>query len=358
MKKIILALLLTAVAIPAQAQFQGVTTTANGTLHSPTNFWAANSLAIANGLPLAAPGVARGLISNGTQTIGGNKTFTNDVSVQGNTVLGDASGDTLTISGTITAANANGTAANSVANVGTLDARYRGIQSLLNPISSPLRFGNTLVETANSGAPWANWARINNNSWVELQLTLAGSSPAGWSRGGFYNFGQIPGASSVTPTSRAFTFLALSDMPEYVTGNPSTTFYFGAQGTEQGQALAARGLRVTFSGNGTFSVTAAIHDGTSEITGTGTVTGTNIRGGIAIRWLPVGGGTPGAGSRLEVWGRPMNGNYSQICAAELTGSIGSTGFAGSMFLVAASMESTSPGFTAYWTIGGCTTYWH
>jgi hypothetical protein len=51
---IILALLLGL--LPAQAQFQSVTTTANGTLHSPTTFWAQNSLAIANALA-ANPGV-------------------------------------------------------------------------------------------------------------------------------------------------------------------------------------------------------------------------------------------------------------------------------------------------------------
>jgi hypothetical protein len=140
MKKIILALLLTAVAIPAQAQFQGVTTTANGTLHSPTNFWSANSLAIANGLPLAAPSVTSGLLSNGTQTIGGNKTFADNLTVQGNTTLGDAAGDSLTISGTITAANANGTAANSVANVGTLDARYGFAEGQTAAVSGNMRY--------------------------------------------------------------------------------------------------------------------------------------------------------------------------------------------------------------------------
>jgi hypothetical protein len=45
---ILLALLLGL--LPAQAQFQSVTTTANGTLHSPTTFWAQNSLAIASAL--------------------------------------------------------------------------------------------------------------------------------------------------------------------------------------------------------------------------------------------------------------------------------------------------------------------
>jgi hypothetical protein len=52
-------------------------------------------------------------------TITGNRTFADNLTVQGNTALGDSASDTLTISGTITAANANGTAAGSIANVGT-----------------------------------------------------------------------------------------------------------------------------------------------------------------------------------------------------------------------------------------------
>ena len=46
-------------------------------------------------------------------------------SANGNTTLGDASGDTLTINaGTVTAPNASGTSSTSIANIGTTDARY------------------------------------------------------------------------------------------------------------------------------------------------------------------------------------------------------------------------------------------
>jgi hypothetical protein len=244
--RILIILALLAGLLPAQAQFQSVTTTANGTLHSPTNLWAQNSLAIANALAEnpsvkvvrratqgeniqggvwlasgitsvlmtpsdhsgtiinAGPGnldlidedtitvatlfpgevinydfselniltitssftpapltAANGILArtaagtttartitgtagqidvtngNGTSgnptlslptTITGNRTLQDNLTVQGNTTLGDASGDTLTIlPQTITASNANGTATNSIANVGTLDGRYRGI---------------------------------------------------------------------------------------------------------------------------------------------------------------------------------------------------------------------------------------
>jgi hypothetical protein len=80
-------------------------------------------------------------VINGAVTIGGNLT------VQGNTVLGDASGDTLTItSQTVTASNANGTAAGSIANVGTLDARYGRLAS------------RPLGLAYNSNASWATYA--------------------------------------------------------------------------------------------------------------------------------------------------------------------------------------------------------
>jgi hypothetical protein len=78
---------------------------------------------------------------NGAVTLGGNLT------VQGNTTLGDASGDTLTItSQTVTASNANGTAAGSIANVGTLDARYGRLAS------------RPLGLAYNSNASWATYA--------------------------------------------------------------------------------------------------------------------------------------------------------------------------------------------------------
>jgi hypothetical protein len=52
-------------------------------------------------------------------------TISANLTVNGNTTLGDASGDSLTINaGTITAPGASGTGSTAVANVGTLDARY------------------------------------------------------------------------------------------------------------------------------------------------------------------------------------------------------------------------------------------
>jgi len=59
-------------------------------------------------------------------------TVTGSVLVDGNTTLGDASGDTVTINaGTVTAANATDVSSTRLANVGALDDRYLSITSLL-----------------------------------------------------------------------------------------------------------------------------------------------------------------------------------------------------------------------------------
>lgn len=66
--------------------------------------------------------------------------FAGNFQVNGNTTLGDASGDTLTINaGTVTATNATGTTSSSIANVGTLDTRYGPASVLTIPSSLSLQ---------------------------------------------------------------------------------------------------------------------------------------------------------------------------------------------------------------------------
>lgn len=66
-----------------------------------------------------------GAVTNTTQTFGGDKTFANNLLVNGNTTLGDASGDSVTVNAaTFTAPNATSTSSTRVANVATNDARY------------------------------------------------------------------------------------------------------------------------------------------------------------------------------------------------------------------------------------------
>jgi hypothetical protein len=71
-------------------------------------------------------------------------TLTGNLTVQGSTTLGDAAGDTLTVSGPITAAGATGTTTNNVANVGTLDSRYKAIVSRRTS-STPISNNSTLT---------------------------------------------------------------------------------------------------------------------------------------------------------------------------------------------------------------------
>jgi len=135
---------------------------------------------------------------------------------------------------------------------------------------------------------------------------------------------------------------------------------FGSQLNETGGALTARGLRVSIVGNSptsTYRVTAGIHDGTTETTSSANVSAYGTSG-FFVRWLPVGGATPGNGSRLEVWGRESGASATLITAATLTGSIGSVNFAGSAFAVIFSSTGTTPGYTANWELGGLTTWWH
>ena len=62
---------------------------------------------------------------SGSAAMTSNETFSGSFATTGNTTLGDASGDTLTINaGTVTAPNATGTSSTSISNLATLDTRY------------------------------------------------------------------------------------------------------------------------------------------------------------------------------------------------------------------------------------------
>lgn len=79
------------------------------------------SAATLTGTTSAATLSVSGTTSAATLNISGS------TSANGNTTLGDASGDTLTINaGTVTAPNATGTSSTSISNLATLDTRYGG----------------------------------------------------------------------------------------------------------------------------------------------------------------------------------------------------------------------------------------
>ena len=68
---------------------------------------------------------AYGPSSSGFANLNTANTFTSDVTIQGNTQIGDASGDSLTVTaGTVTAPNATAVGPTNIANVGALDQRY------------------------------------------------------------------------------------------------------------------------------------------------------------------------------------------------------------------------------------------
>jgi hypothetical protein len=96
------------------------------------------------------------------------------LSVNGNATLGDASGDTVTITaGTVTAANATAVGATAIANVGTLDARYP-IISLTSP---PIVTTPNLIAAATSLITGATVTGISYDYSVRATGT-AGSSGA------------------------------------------------------------------------------------------------------------------------------------------------------------------------------------
>lgn len=74
--------------------------------------------------PTINSGTSNALTLTGT-TSGATLIISGSVALNGDTSLGDASGDTLTINaGTVTAPNASGTSSTSIANIATTDARY------------------------------------------------------------------------------------------------------------------------------------------------------------------------------------------------------------------------------------------
>ncbi|MEI6493198.1 MAG: hypothetical protein WCO94_11670, partial [Verrucomicrobiota bacterium] len=104
--------------------------------------------------------------------------------------------------------------------------------------------GSATVATA----AWGNWAAVTNNFWAQVIKTQVAATAPGWSRIGIYNFLMNAGESSAAKAERGFTFWLRPNMP----GDTmfATDFYFGAQLTETGGPLAARGLRVTLQPSG------------------------------------------------------------------------------------------------------------
>ena len=215
--------------------------------------------------------------------------------------------------------------------------------------------GSATVATA----AWGNWAAVTNNFWAQVIKTQVAATAPGWSRIGIYNFLMNAGESSAAKAERGFTFWLRPNMP----GDTmfATDFYFGAQLTETGGPLAARGLRVTLQPSGSNQViVAGVHNGTTETTSTSAVI--YLPKLIIIRWFPQNtvGGVPGIGSYLQVWtANAIAGARPALrCTATIDAGFNSSVFAGSAFAIVARSIAATPGYTANWELGGITCIQH
>ena len=150
------------------------TQAANTVLSGPTtgtNAVPAFRALVSADLP-AASGSQAGAVTTGTQTLAGAKTFSGDVSVQGNTTLGDASGDVVTINGNARGSNQTAAYVDSYLTRDLVDARI----SLQGPWVTALSFYNGTAAVASSGAATAL------GSSVILATTSSTSSTATYSQ--------------------------------------------------------------------------------------------------------------------------------------------------------------------------------
>jgi len=140
-----------------------LTLTMSGVLHnSPVTFTAGNATATlatqAANTVLAGPASGNSTVPTfraiTNSDLPSNISLSGNLTVNGSTTLGDASGDSLAINaGTLTAPNASSVNATNVANVGALDARY----------ASPLS---------------ASWISIVNANQISRTYTLGGTATA------------------------------------------------------------------------------------------------------------------------------------------------------------------------------------
>ncbi len=136
---------------------------------------------------------AAGVVTTGTQTLAGDKTFSGAISVNGNATLGDASGDSVTITAaTVTAANATAVGTTAIANVGTLDARYPSLTTANLPVTTTGTLSPLSTATALSGSTTATAsfsysiraAASNAGSAVTARFYLPCSVSAAGNNGG------------------------------------------------------------------------------------------------------------------------------------------------------------------------------
>jgi len=190
-------------------------------------------------------------------------TVTGSVLVNGNTTLGDASGDTATINaGTVTAANATDTSSTRLANVGALDDRYASLLSSSGGYNFTSNFSGADTSSSNGSA---------TASMGAIQLRANSASASNYGAG---DFRLYAGTSRQISWDAPLVFAALF----YLNGDNRGTVrvHFGSSSAWTNGAANQRAVGISISGT---TVTPFFHDGSSEsnATGTGTVaiSGTN-----------------------------------------------------------------------------------
>jgi hypothetical protein len=179
--KRILSILLLAAGLAHGQTVTSVSASSNGTLLKPVNLWTANAI----------PTLTANNTFSGNNTFGqlnsANQTVTGNLTVQGSTTLGDATGDTLAISGPITAAGATSTGANNIAKVGALDGRY-GVSYKRGSVASTI-YNNTASLANVSGSEisdipaglyyvrlFTRWFNSDATAGIKQQLTVTGAA--------------------------------------------------------------------------------------------------------------------------------------------------------------------------------------
>ena len=369
--------LLAALLLCASSHAQTIKSLGYNTTNGFVVYSGTNPLTFTNSLQFATNARAATRTNLGGTAVG-NAVFTATNAASGATALelgttNNVTFNNLTTSGTLTATGnvtMNGVAntapsqtassGSSLMTRGLSDVRYGGLNEVLEELSRPpMILGGTIVEAANSGSGFSAWVR-QQNQVAQLSTSVATNSPAGYSRAGFYQWAMTAGATANTPLALGWTCGFILNSQTDSVGGLSTSIGFGVPAAYQGGALTNRGLRVTFTGNGTgHTVTAAVHNGTNEITATNSIALGGMSAGTVVQWSPVSvSGVATTNSTLSVYGRAANGSPVLITQLTLTNSIGAGQAVGSILAFVAHSSTNSPAYVANFEISGFTTKWH
>jgi len=216
-------------------------------------------------------------------------TVTGSVLVDGNTTLGDASGDSVTINaGTVTAANATDVSSNRFANVGALDDRYdymagnRYLEIDLHNFTTAMltAIGGTASSSVSTGSG-------DTPSWTYRPLnTTDGAANYQALRGPYSNLSVSPKSRSIKNWSKATVLSVRFQHPAASAG--TSRYYLGPQAsTWAGGSLAVKGIGFEIVANSLFAV---CHDGTTKTTaGSGVAITTSTQNIIVIASDGAGG---------------------------------------------------------------------